>query len=72
MDDKMIIDLFYKRSEQAIAETRTKYGTIVRRTAFHILNNYQETKTKNIRVVTTGCLQGLQDVMRLESSFELR
>ena len=44
MDDKMIIDLFYERSEQAIAETRTKYSTIVRRTAFHILNNFQDTE----------------------------
>lgn len=44
MDDKMIIDLFYERSEQAIAETRTKYSTIVRRTAFHILNNLQDTE----------------------------
>lgn len=44
MDDTMIIDLFFERSEQAIAETRNKYGSIVRRTAFHILNNFQDTE----------------------------
>ena len=40
----MIIALFFERSEQAIAETRNKYGSIVRRTAFHILNNFQDTE----------------------------
>lgn len=44
MDDKMIIALFFERSEQAITETRNKYGSIVRRTAFHILNNYLDTE----------------------------
>lgn len=44
MDDKVIISLFFERSEQAITETRTKYSTIIRRTAFHILNNFQDTE----------------------------
>lgn len=44
MDDKMIIALFFERSEQAITETRTKYSSIVRRTAFHVLNNIQDTE----------------------------
>lgn len=44
MDDKMIIALFFERSEQAITETRNKYSTIVRRTAFHVLNNFQDTE----------------------------
>ena len=44
MDDKMIIGLFFERSEQAITETKSKYGSIVRRTAFHILNNFQDTE----------------------------
>lgn len=44
MDDKMIIALFFERSEQAITETRNKYSSIVRRTAFHVLNNFQDTE----------------------------
>ena len=44
MDDRMIIDLFFERSEQAITETKNKYSSIVRRTAFHILNNFQDTE----------------------------
>ena len=44
MDDKMIIALFFERSEQAITETRKKYSSIIRRTAFHILNNFQDTE----------------------------
>lgn len=44
MDDKMILNLFFERSEQAITETRKKYSTIIRRTAFHILNNFQDTE----------------------------
>ena len=44
MDDKMIIAMFFERSEQAITETKNKYGSIIRRTAFHILNNFQDTE----------------------------
>lgn len=44
MDDKMIITLFFERSEQAITETRSKYSTVIRRTAFHILNDFQDTE----------------------------
>ncbi|MCF0136843.1 MAG: sigma-70 family RNA polymerase sigma factor [Oscillospiraceae bacterium] len=44
MEDSEIIALFYERSEQAIEETRCKYGTVVRRTAFHILNSFQDTE----------------------------
>lgn len=44
MDDKKIIALFFERSEQAITETRNKYSTVIRRTAFHILNNFQDTE----------------------------
>lgn len=44
MDDKRIINLFFERSEQAITETKNKYSTVIRRTAFHILNNLQDTE----------------------------
>lgn len=44
MDDKKIIALFFERSEQAISETKNKYSSVVRRTAFHILNNLQDTE----------------------------
>lgn len=31
MQDKEIIDLFFERSEQAIEETKIKYGTTIRK-----------------------------------------
>lgn len=39
MDDSKIIDLFYARSEQAIVELSTKYGSIFNQIAKSILNN---------------------------------
>lgn len=44
MDDRRIIALFFERSEQAIAETKNKYSTVIRRTAFHILNDFRDTE----------------------------
>mgnify|MGYP003298240928 CR=1 FL=1 len=37
MDDKQIIDLYWARSESAIAETDKKYGKLCHRIAFNIL-----------------------------------
>ena len=42
LEDCKIIDLFYERSEQAIAELDLKYGSIVRRTANNILKNTRD------------------------------
>lgn len=42
MDDREIIDLFLARSEQAIAETRKKYGGYCRTIAFRILRDDQD------------------------------
>lgn len=39
MDDGKIIELFFERSEQAIAELSNKYGSICRKVADNILNN---------------------------------
>ncbi|MCM1539909.1 MAG: sigma-70 family RNA polymerase sigma factor [Blautia sp.] len=39
MEDSEIIDLFYARSEQAIAELSRKYGAVCRRVAGNILNS---------------------------------
>ena len=44
MEDLKIIELFYKRSEQAIIELSNKYGTICRKVANNILNNRQDTE----------------------------
>lgn len=44
MEDLKIIELFYKRSEQAIIELSNKYGTISRKVANNILNNRQDTE----------------------------
>ena len=39
MDDQVIINLYFKRSENAIAETKTKYGRMLRGVAFGILKS---------------------------------
>ena len=42
MTDEEIIDLFFERSEQAIAELAHKHGGAVRRVAYNILGNQQD------------------------------
>lgn len=42
MDDKKIIDLYWKRSESAIAETDKKYGRYCSTIAFNILHNRED------------------------------
>lgn len=42
MEDSKIIELFFERSEQAIAELSYKYGGVCRKIAFNILNNLQD------------------------------
>lgn len=44
MDDKQIIDLYWARSESAIAETDKKYGKLCHRIAFNILHNPQDSE----------------------------
>lgn len=42
MDDSGIIELFFKRSEQAIAELSRKYGAMLKRLAKNILRDKQD------------------------------
>ena len=42
MEDSGIIDLFFERSEQAIAELERKYGAAVRKTASNVLGSMQD------------------------------
>ena len=42
MDDKNIIELFFARSEQALAETSTKYGRLCSNIANGILSNNED------------------------------
>lgn len=42
IDDEKIVDLFFKRSEQAIQELDNKYGKICNKLSYHILNNRQD------------------------------
>lgn len=42
MDDKTIIELYWSRNEQAIAETDTKYGSFLQRLALNILSLLQD------------------------------
>lgn len=44
MDDSKIIELFFKRQEQAIIELSNKYGSVCSKVAFNILNNKQDTE----------------------------
>lgn len=42
MEDQLIIDMYFKRSEKAIAETKAKYGHMLCRIAFGILRSRQD------------------------------
>lgn len=42
MEDGRIIELFFSRSEKAVAELSNKYGAICRRIAFNIVNNRED------------------------------
>jgi len=42
MDDNEILDLYFARSDQAIVETKTKYGRLCMSVARKILWNYQD------------------------------
>ena len=42
MEDKQIVDLYWKRDERAISESDAKYGAFCARIAMHILDNAQD------------------------------
>lgn len=42
MEDNAILDLFFARSEQAIQEVDTKYGTLCHKLSYNILNDRQD------------------------------
>lgn len=44
MTDTEIVDLYWERSEQAIEETRKKYGNLLNYTAENILHSWQDTE----------------------------
>lgn len=44
MDDEKIVDLFWLRDEQAIAETSAKYGALCGKIAYGILGNAQDSE----------------------------
>ncbi len=44
MEDSAIIDLYWARQEQALAETDQKYGTYCRTIAYHILSSREDTE----------------------------
>lgn len=41
--DEQIVDLYFKRSEEAIAETSKKYGGYIRKIAMNVLGNFEDT-----------------------------
>lgn len=44
MDDNLIVDLFWQRSEQAISEASGKYGALCVKIAYGILGNSQDSE----------------------------
>ena len=42
MDDQRIVELYWERSEQAISETQSKYGSYCYSIAYNILNNNED------------------------------
>lgn len=44
MEDKQIVDLYFRRSEQAISETDTKYGPYCYSIAYNILTNREDSE----------------------------
>ena len=42
MDDNRIIDLYFKRDERAITQTRDKYGKLLNHISFTILHSYED------------------------------
>lgn len=44
LDDKKIIELFFHRSERAIVELSSKYGSVFAKVAFNILNSKEDTE----------------------------
>lgn len=44
MEDKAIIALYWKRDEEAIVQTHTKYGRYLGTIAYHILDNKEDCK----------------------------
>lgn len=44
MDDKEILGLYFTRSDQAIVETKTKYGQLCMSIAMNVLRNYQDSE----------------------------
>jgi RNA polymerase sigma-70 factor (ECF subfamily) len=44
MEDKEIIDLYWRRSENAISETENKYGRYCHTIAYNILHNMEDTE----------------------------
>lgn len=42
MEDKKIVELFYQRSEQAIAELAAKYGALCMKLAMNLLGDRQD------------------------------
>lgn len=41
--DEQIVDLYFARSEEAIAETSKKYGAYIRKIAMNVLGNFEDT-----------------------------
>ncbi|MCR4597596.1 MAG: RNA polymerase sigma factor [Acetatifactor sp.] len=44
MEDREIVDLFFQRSEEAIVQLTTKYGSLMHRVAYGLLRNQEEAK----------------------------
>jgi len=52
MEDREILDLFFQRSEQAIAQLQYKYGALMRKVAFGLLQDLEDAE----ECVNDACL----------------
>ena len=48
MEDSLIVDLYFERNEQAIAETQNKYGRLCTKIAAGILKRYEDAEEQQL------------------------
>ena len=70
MEDSLIVDLYFERNDQAIAETQNKYGRLCTKIAAGILKRYEDAEEAVSRIVRNTALN-ICDSMKRRSCEEL-
>ena len=56
MEDSRILEMYWERDEQAIAQTKMKYGAMLRALAYHIFWFWQGLAERKLRIFRKdGC-----------------